>query len=77
MSFDDRIEYYLELDPSLSYEEAMELALQDDEDERWEDEDLYGDEEDYLEDEDDYLEDFDEEDLDFDDEDDDLCYMAV
>lgn len=55
MLFDDRIDYYLENDPSLSYEEAMELALQDDEDERWEDEDLYGDEEDYFENDDDYL----------------------
>ena len=50
MSFDDRIEYYLELDPTLSYEEAMELVLQEDED--------YEDEDDYLDDwyeDDDYI----------------------
>lgn len=45
MSFDDRIEYYLELDPTLSYEEAMELVLQEDEDY---DDDWYEDD-DYLE----------------------------
>lgn len=54
LSFDDEVEKLMDLDPSLSYEEAVELVLQEDEDE-WEDEDIYGDEEDYIENEDDYL----------------------
>lgn len=32
MSLEARIEYYLELDPTLSYEEALELVLQEEED---------------------------------------------
>ena len=71
MSLEDRIEYYLELDPSLSYEEALELVLQE------EDDDVI-----YLYDLDDWEtfeeEDYtDQEDFDLDEEDDYLCYMAV
>ena len=58
LSFDDKVEKLMDLDPSLSYEEAVELVLQEDEDE--EDEDIYGDEEDYIENEDDYLESLDD-----------------
>lgn len=32
MYLEARIEYYLELDPTLSYEEALELVLLEDED---------------------------------------------
>ena len=58
MSFDDRIEYYLENDPSLSYEEAKELVLQEDEDLEefdnvWADELLYGDDDPYWNEDDD------------------------
>ena len=62
LSFDDRVEKLMDLDPSLSYEEAVELVLQEDEDEEdeWEDEDIYGDEEDYIENEDDYLDSLDD-----------------
>ena len=62
LSFDDRVEHLMDLDPTLSYEEAVELVLQEDEDEEdgWEDEDIYGDEEDYIENEDDYLDSLDD-----------------
>lgn len=63
LSFDDEVEKLMDLDPSLSYEEAVELVLQEDEDEEddvWEDEDIYGDEEDYIENEDDYLDSLDD-----------------
>lgn len=64
LSFDDEVEKLMDLDPSLSYEEAVELVLQEDEDEDeedvWEDEDIYGDEEDYIENENDYLESLDD-----------------
>lgn len=58
LSFEERIEELMELDPSLSYEEAKELVLQEDEDDLnyWDDvdENLYDDGEDLdLEDEDD------------------------
>ena len=53
MSLEARIEYYLELDPTLSYEEALELVLQDDEDNIWDDEDYIENDDDYLDPEDD------------------------
>ena len=39
LSFDDEVEKLMDLDPSLSYEEAVELVLQEDEDEEDEDDD--------------------------------------
>nr|DAX52008.1 MAG TPA: hypothetical protein [Caudoviricetes sp.] len=70
MSLEARIEYYLELDPTLSYEEALELVLQEDEDD-----DII-----YLDDYVDWWDEYEEELDDFDDleeGDDYLCYMAV